>query len=381
MRSTMNDSEPWLSALAQTLPRAELDLIHSGMFTASLPGVLTAVTLPLAEMLKRTPRELCGMAFHKLLSATSATIFQKALQRLSDGYDEGLPLRLTVLPDDGEVLHVDLYLSLMICAQGTPVLQGLMIDRTRHFTQEKLDTLARERVAKLGHLIGLGEMASSIANELNQPLTAITALAQTCVVMIEQHKLSDPSLLLPYCQRMVEQAMRAGSAIRRTKDVLTQNILSRELITPLSLVKSVLRIVQPELRAAGVRIENHMPADLPKINVDLIHLQGAMINLIRNAIDAMAERPAERRVLTIFGHQAGHRVSFSFDDCGKGVSDERLGSLFAPFFTTKPQGTGLGLSTSQRVVQAHGGSLDYEVNPSGGARFILTLPDTEAVPV
>lgn len=155
---------------------------------------------------------------------------------------------------------------------------------------------------------------------------------------------------------------------------MTQHTLAREETTVSQLVSGMLNLATYELRIASVQVTTAIPEDLPPVSVDLIHLQQVMLNLLRNAVEAMATLPAEQRVLTIFAHRSGATVSVSFDDRGPGVPAAEQARLFEPFHTTKPQGTGLGLSTSLRIVQAHGGTLDYETNRDGGARFVLSLP-------
>lgn len=220
-------------------------------------------------------------------------------------------------------------------------------------------------------------MASSIAHEINQPLTAITALGQTCVMLLK--KGGDPGYarMLALVENMSQQALRTSQVVKRIRSFVTAQGLAREDVPVHVLIESARQIAAGELRAAGARVIVDAPRDLPKINVDLIYLQQVLLNLGRNAVQAMAQLPPSERELRITARQAGETVVITFDDRGPGVPASLRPRLFEPFFTTKSDGTGLGLATSQRIVQAHGGTLDYDSNQRGGASFRITLPIAE----
>ena len=348
--------------------------LPGGMFTAALNGTLLAVTPPLARMLGQDPAALCGMPIQQLLPPADRACLATMTNELTGGCDRGLHLDLNLTTAAGDLLPASLYLSLLLRAGEPSLLQGLVIDQRPRFQQENADATQREQMARVGSLIALGEMASSIAHEVNQPLTAITALAQTCAVLLKSGKELDRARLLSLVSSVTDEAIRAAQVARRIRSFVTLQALAREETSASVLVTEVLNLAAFELRAAGVRVGTAVPEDLPPLRLDLIHIQQVMLNLIRNAAEAMAALPAAQRVLTIFAHRAGSMVSLSIDDHGPGVAAAEQARLFEPFHTTKPQGTGLGLSTSLRIVQAHGGTISYETNPHGGARFVLSLP-------
>ncbi len=348
--------------------------LPGGMFTAELGGTLLAVTPPLARMLGKDPSALCGTPIQRLLTAADGARLGALIDEIAAGHDRGLHLEVHFATGAGLSLPAWVYLSLLLRPGEQPLLQGLVIDQSFRVQQENEDAALREQMTRVSSLIALGEMASSIAHEVNQPLTAITALAQTCAVLLKSGKELDRDRLLSLVGSVVDEAVRAAQVAKRIRSFVTLHTLTREEITVSLLVSGVLNLATYELRIASVRVSTAIPEDLPPVSVDLIHLQQVMLNLLRNAVDAMATLPAEQRVLTIFAHHSGATVSVSFDDRGAGVPVAEQARLFEPFHTTKPRGTGLGLSTSLRIVQAHGGRLDYETNRDGGARFVLSLP-------
>ena len=365
---------PLLPNGGQGLLRALHAPLPGGMFTAELSGILLAVTPPLAKMLGQAPPALCGIPIQHFLTPADGERLVALIKDLTAGRDLGLHLDVHFAPGAGLSLPAWVYLSLLLRPGEPPLLQGLVIDQTLRVQQENEDAALREQMTRVGSLIALGEMASSIAHEVNQPLTAITALAQACVVLLKSDKALDRPRLLSLVGSVVDEALRAAQVAKRIRSFVTLHALAHELTTVSALVSGVLHLAAFELRVASVRVGTAIPEDLPPISVDLIHLQQVMLNLIRNAAEAMATLPAEQRVLTIFAHQAGATVSVSFDDRGAGVPEAEQSRLFEPFHTTKLKGTGLGLSTSLRIVQAHGGTLAYETNSHGGARFVLSLP-------
>jgi len=346
----------------------------AAMFTADLDGVLRGVTPPLAQMLGREADALCGMSLDAMVSAGDAARLSGLREALALGHDSGVQTDVTLVTAAGERLPAALYLSQLVQAGQPTLLQGMLIDHSYRYQKENADSMTRERMRRISNLIALGEMASSIAHEVNQPLTAITALGQTCVMLLKKGGDPGHERMLKLVENMSEQAFRASQVVKRIRAFVTTHGLVREDVAVNALIESARQTAVSELRAAGVRLIVDAPSDLPKINGDLIYLQQVILNLGRNAVQAMAHLPSAERELRITARQAGETVAIMFDDRGPGVPEDLRPRLFEPFFTTKSDGTGLGLATCLRILQAHGGSLDYDSNPHGGARFIMTLP-------
>jgi two-component system sensor kinase FixL len=219
----------------------------------------------------------------------------------------------------------------------------------------------------------MGEMASAIAHEINQPLTAIANHAQAARRLVASGKIED-GMLEEACTQIAEQALRAGQVVRRIRAFVTKRESHKELTTLHEVVRSVLELAAADAREAGVRVDLRLDASPPTVLIDPVQLQQVCLNLIRNAIDAMRETPPDGRVLEIGGRVDAAVHELYFDDRGPGIPATVSDQLFYPFFTTKPDGMGMGLSISQSIVAAHGGTLKHRTNEHGGARFTITLP-------
>ena len=241
---------------------------------------------------------------------------------------------------------------------------------------------AREMIAKqrdaahhTARLIALGEFASAIAHELNQPLAAIATYNHSCMRMLQSGKLEAEELqqAMHICR---DQAKRAGKIIQRLRELLRPPGPAFAGQNLNELVAAVLRLAEPEAREAGIRFERQLADAPPVVRADRLLIEQVALNLIRNAMDAVQDLPAARRRITVATRvEADGSGTLSVCDLGEGVPAELEASLFDPFVTTKPGGLGLGLSICRSVVEAHGGRIRHERNPqASGAVFDLTLP-------
>ena len=240
---------------------------------------------------------------------------------------------------------------------------------------------ARELVAKqrdaahsTARLIALGEFASAIAHELNQPLAAIATYNHSCMRMLQSGN-PDRGELQQAMHICRDQAKRAGKIIQRLRDLLrppgpafTEQNLNE-------LVGAVLRLAEPAARDSGIRFESRLAARAPSVRADRLLIEQVALNLVRNAMEAVEALPSARRCITVSTRvEDGGSGTFSVSDQGDGVPPEAKERLFDPFVTTKPGGLGLGLSICRSVVEAHGGRIRFEANPGGGSVFSFTLP-------
>ena len=241
----------------------------------------------------------------------------------------------------------------------------------------------REHEAMLAHVARVsttGEIASGIAHELNQPLTAILSHAQASLRLLEE---TEPDLI--QVRRSLgasaEQAKRAGEIIRRMRALVTKTPLRREPTDLIQLWRNVRVLTEHELRQAGIALRLQLPETPLRAEADAIQLEQVMHNLVRNAIEALEHLPASQRILEIAAGQNGNALWFRVRDHGPGIAPEILPRLFAPFTTSKASGMGLGLSLSLTLMQGMGGTLTAENHPDGGASFSLHLPALAPTPV
>lgn len=241
----------------------------------------------------------------------------------------------------------------------------------RQQTEARLQELQAELVY-ITRVTAMGEMASALAHELNQPLSAIANYMKGTRRLLERSEGEVPPSVLDALDKATEQALRAGEIIRKLRDFLSR---SEAEIRPESLAKlveeaSALALVGS--RELGIRVNFNIDMASDRVLVDRIQIQQVLINLVRNAVEAMAE--TEHRVLTIASALHGNgRIRVEVTDTGVGLDAGLAEQLFQPFVTSKPRGMGVGLSISRTIIEAHGGAIWAVSNSGGGTRFCFTL--------
>ncbi|HIE54628.1 MAG TPA: PAS domain-containing sensor histidine kinase, partial [Chromatiaceae bacterium] len=245
--------------------------------------------------------------------------------------------------------------------------------------RKKAEKAARQYQMELAHVARLstmGEMASGMAHELNQPLTAIATNADASIRLLE----ADPAAgerVIDILETIGAQARRAGEIIQQLRQFVRKEDPRRSRVDLNQLIDEVLMLAQPEIEAAGISLVRDLDPDLPEVAAQRIQIDQVILNLVRNAIDAMREVEAGQRRLTLRTQRAGGRaVIVTVQDSGPGLAPEIADKLFDPFVTSKPHGMGLGLSISQGIISAHGGKLYHEENHEGTLfRFILPVSE------
>lgn len=248
---------------------------------------------------------------------------------------------------------------------------GEDVTDSRQAEMELRDT--RQRIMQVSRLATVGEIASGIAHELNQPLAAIANFAQASARLLAR-----PSPDLPEVQealrQIAEQALRSGEIIHRLRNLTRYRALTLEQASLNDVIKEIEPLTHADARASGVRINLELSSELPQVHVDRIQMQQVLLNLLRNSLDALQPVASGRGEVIIRTARAVHgHIELTVADNGPGVPEEMRARLFMPFATTKNQGTGLGLVISRSIVEAHGGRLEYQPNRPQGARFVVTL--------
>ncbi|WP_427914276.1 sensor histidine kinase [Ramlibacter sp. MMS24-I3-19] len=250
---------------------------------------------------------------------------------------------------------------------------------------EELSRASQERLQATARLATVGEMASLLSHELNQPLAAISSYATGSLNMLEVPPTRapvDPADLQLALRRIAEQAERAGRVIKSVHDFVRRRDKDREPTLPKDLIEAVMPLVGLQARKLGVQVETRVPEALPPVLCDRTMVEQVLLNLARNAMQAMDQARVARPSLVIqvrrvgSGDREGAKswLEFSVADQGPGIPPEVGEQLFTPFFTTKAEGMGLGLSLCRTVVEQHGGFLAFEPNRPQGTIFRFTLP-------
>jgi len=243
----------------------------------------------------------------------------------------------------------------------------------RQLLREKEEEM-RERLTHLTRVSTMGEMASSIAHEVNQPLTAIATYAQACRRLIDAGEAPE-SRIREVLQSIAEEALRAGNIIHRLKDMVRRQESRWTECDLNTLIRDVEQLASVDARLHDVKLSFQLAQDLPSIMADGVQIQQVVLNLIRNGIDAVEEAGVPNgRVVVRTGRAGPKAVRVTVEDNGPGLPAEVEDKLFQPFFTTKGGGMGMGLSISRSIASAHKGQISFTRDPSGGAVFHLTLP-------
>lgn len=249
--------------------------------------------------------------------------------------------------------------------------------KERQHAQEQALTHQAE-LAHVARLSTMGEMASGLAHELNQPLSAIHTYVQGCIRRITMGN-ADLDAIVNALQLTAQQADRAGGIIRRLRSFVRKGESHKTYSEINQIVHEVTGFLDTQLKNKQVSLILDLEEDLPPVLVDIIQIEQVLINLLKNAIEAMSD--VEKPTIIVSTRHASHKViELCVIDSGHGISEDKLKRIFNPFFTTKTSGMGMGLSISSSIIEAHDGKLYAENNTEQGARFCLTLPITEEQP-
>ncbi|MFB6452115.1 PAS domain S-box protein [Bradyrhizobium tunisiense] len=254
---------------------------------------------------------------------------------------------------------------------------GFVRDLTERRTQERRMQELQSELVHVSRLTAMGEMASSLAHELNQPLSAITSYLRGAATLLKAGEV-DKERVREAMDRSADQALRAGDIIKRLREFVAKGETEHTIENPATLLEEAAALALVGAREQGVRVSLRCDHNLPDIVVDKVQIQQVALNLIRNGIEAM--ETSSRRELTIGVIRQNRFAFFSVTDTGMGIAPEIDEKLFQPFVTSKANGMGVGLSICRTIIEAHGGRIAARPNDDGGTIFEFTLPfaETEA---
>lgn len=380
-------------AEALSFRKAMEDSLVIGLRARDLDGRITHVNPAFCEMVGFSEQELMGPSTPPYWPPELAAEYARR-QSVRLG---GLPMQpgrsaqearagfeTIFMRRNGERFPVLIFEAPLVDGQGRHTgWMSSVLDVSAQRRVEELSRQQQERLQATARLATVGEMASLLSHELNQPLAAIASYAAGSLNLLEAGTQADDetlAMLRQAAQRIAEQAERAGRVIKSVHDFVRRREQAREAVRADVLFESVMPLVRLQARKSGTRIEVELPDPPPRVVCDRTMVEQVLLNLTRNGIQAMeTATDAAQRVLTLKAQQTHPRwVSFSVVDRGPGIAPEVAARLFTPFFTTRSEGMGLGLSLCRTVIEQHGGALDF-VNLAGsgagaGTEFRFTLP-------
>ena len=377
-----------------SLRRAMENSLVTGLRARDMAGRITYVNPAFCAMVGFPAEQLAGQAAPPYWPPEMRAAYEaRHVQRLQGGVPdqesrEGY--ETLFMRANGERFPVLIFEAPLVGAGGGQAgWMSAVLDLSAQRRAEELTRQQQEQLQATARLATVGEMASLLSHELNQPLAAIASYATGCLNLLDAGgpgaegggrapDLTTLAMLREATQRIGQQAERAGRVIRSVNDFVRRRERSREEAVCESLVEAVLPLVRLQARKSGARIELDLGGAALRVVCDRTMVEQVLLNLTRNAIQAMEALPAAQRVLQVGARAEGAWVRLSVTDRGPGIAPEVAQRLFTPFFTTRAEGMGLGLSLCRTVIEQHGGTLGFEtrrdaLGACSGTRFSFTL--------
>ena len=313
----------------------------------------------------------CGFIQGPLTDPKTVREIRRSLKNLTSFAGEIINYR-----KDGTSFWNELTISPVLDAQGRLVnFISTTLDISKRKLQEQKD---REHLSQLAHVTRLGlmgEMASGIAHEVNQPLTAIATYTQASLNLMKA-ECPDLTKLAEVTYKTQQQALRAGQIIRRMREFVKANTKQVSATDLNELIQEAANLCLPELKLANIELSLELQGSLPFVRVDAIQIEQVIINLIRNSADALAScSENQQREISIHSLLTlNEGIEVRVKDNGPGIPDDLQQKILMPFYTTKAEGMGMGLSICSSIIEAHDGKLHFNSQPGKGASFYFTLP-------
>ncbi|CAG0932649.1 MAG: Adaptive-response sensory-kinase SasA [Rhodocyclaceae bacterium] len=299
---------------------------------------------------------------------------QAAHQRSLAGQSPSEGTELRFQRKNGERFDALIYEAPLIDAEGRHTgWMGSVVDITERKRAEELARQQQDKLQFTARLVTMGEMASTLAHEINQPLSAISSYTTGCLNRIEAGDLSRDELR-EALGKLASQAQRAGRVIRRIYDFVRRSEPQRAPCDINTAVDDAVGLIEGDARKRGVRILPSLAEGLPPVRADRVMLEQVLLNLMRNGIEAMQATPLADRQIVVRTAAVADGIEVGVADRGSGIAEEAAARLFEPFFSTKPEGMGMGLNICRSIIESHKGRMWVEANEEGGSVFRFILP-------
>lgn len=379
---TMNSSDRlWpigsgaTSGERDALLRSIIETSPDGLITIDESGRILSFNPAAEVMFGYRADEVFGKNINCLMPAPYREAHDGYIQRyLKTGERRiiGIGREVMAQKKNGDVFPIDLAVGEIVLAECRHFAGFIRDVSARHAAEQSVNELGNE-LLHVSRLSELGEMASALAHELNQPLTAIINYLEACQRLLDRPDDAGGEQTKGLMKKASDQAHRAGRIIQQLRKFIAKGETEHrlELINPV--IREAVELAMMGSQKQLVALVFEFQADLPETMIDRVQIQQVVMNLVRNSMDALAE--VNDRALTVRTSGAmGEAVQIDVIDTGPGLSKEVAERLFQPFITTKPDGIGIGLSICKTIIDAHGGKLWTTANPEGGTAFHISLP-------
>lgn len=352
----------------------------TGLRARDMEGRLTYVNPAFCKMIGHPAEDVVGRVPPMPYWAPEA--FEEYQERFSQMLSGSVPsegFETIYQRADGERFPVLIHESALVNEHGTQTgWMSSILDISELKHAQELAQQQQEKLHTSARLATMGEIASMLAHELNQPLAAISSYTTGAINLIQAGNIDHP-LLQEAMQKASNQAQRAGHIIRSVHEFVKKREARREQVSLDDLIIGIMPLVDLQVQAAHVNVQYQLAEGLPEVLADKILIEQVLLNLTRNAVEAMLHCPSKQRILRIVArhehiNEVSNNVVVEVIDQGHGITEDIAKQLFSPFFSTKTSGMGMGLNICRTAIEFHGGSLAHLDNPAGGTIFRFTLP-------
>ena len=352
--------------------RAVFDNSAAGIALANPSGRFLAGNLAYQKMLGYSEKELRELSFLDITHEDYRDANSELTTELLEGKRQYFEMEKRYRRKDGNLIWVRVHVSLVSGKQITPRFLLTIVDNITELkrAEEGLRD-AQMTLAHVTRVATLGEMTASIAHEINQPLGALVNNANACLGWLSTENLEE---VRNSVELMLDDAQRVSEIITRVRSLVKKAPPQKDWLDINQTIREVIGLARNEMQRNGVALETQLSDDMPLVFADRIQLQQVMLNLMMNAIEAMTQVTTPRELLISSEADDSKGVVVVVRDSGPGLDSKSLERLFEPFYTTKPQGMGMGLAICRSLIEAHGGRLWATTNAPHGAVFQFTLP-------
>jgi PAS domain S-box-containing protein len=361
---------------------ARLDSIFNasveGIITVDMSDIIVSANVAVETIFGYKPEELVGCSFNKLMSSTLREMNDCSLNRAIKFTGrikevEGIHKNGSAVPLDQSIAEF----SIKDAHYFTTIVRDVSLRKYR----EQQDKEHLHQLAHVTRLGLMGEMATGIAHEVNQPLSAITNYIQVSLNLINK-EIPDLVKLTEVLNKTQQQALRVGQIITRMRAFVKSKVQQRSTTDINNLVHDCISLCITELKQNDIKLTFELENNLPSIYIDQIQIEQVIINLIRNSVDALQNLPKkqQRHIIIYSQLTIDNSIEIKVEDNGPGLDENLKQNILTPFYTTKTDGMGMGLSISRSLIEAHDGTLHFNSQHGKGTSFYFTLPIPSVIP-